>query len=246
MTNDTLTRETSSDQWQHYDQFKVSNNTVLQYYQAVQTCHSKALGDLVPTKLDTALDIASGHGETSKLLLNFAERVIGVDSSEDLIAKAKAIENPNLDFVCSTFEQYQPSAKFDLISATWFLNHVHSEQDLEATIGKIKSMLNPGGYISFVTPSSSFTSASTQKIALDLFQWRQAWFEEGDGFTRGVLSYFGQWIPTTIWQPVLLMRMLDKHFEVRTWDVKRTQVENQLLSEFNIEPPFEVIYGKLR
>lgn len=246
MSTDTMTMEATKDQWQDYDQFKISNDTVLEYYQAVQTCHAKALDDFVASKLDHALDIASGHGETSKLLLNFAERVVGVDSSEDLIAKAQTLPDPNLEFVCSTFEEYQPSTKFDLISATWFLNHVHSEEDLEATIEKIKSMLNPGGYVSFVTPSNSFTSPNIQKIALELFQWRQAWFEEGDGYTRGVLSYFGQWIPTTIWQPVFLMRMLHKHFEVRTWDVKRTQIENQLLCGFNAEPPFEVIYGKLR
>ena len=247
ITTDTKTKDTTTnDQWHNYDQLKTSNYMVSEYYRAVQTCQGAALANLVPSKVDQALDIACGHGETSKLLLNFAEQVVGVDSSDDLVTKAKMIPTPNLEFVCSTFEEYQPSTKFDLISATWFLNHVHSKQDLEATIEKIKSMLNPGGSVCFVTPGNSFTSASVQKIALDLFQWRQAWFEEGDGFTRGVLSYFGNWIPTTIWQPVFLMKMLDNHFDVRTWDVKRTQIENHLLSEFNVEPPFEVIYGNLR
>lgn len=254
MSNDTITKEplatsndvAPSDQWQDYDQFKTSNDHVSEYYQAVQTCHAEALAELVRSKVAHGLDIASGHGETSKLLLNFAEQVVGVDSSEDLITKAKMCQTPNLNFVCSSFEEYQPSTKFDLISATWFLNHVHSKQDLEATFEKIKSMLNPGGCVSFVTPSNSFTSANIQKIALSLFQWRQAWFEEGDGYTRGVLSYYGQWIPTTIWEPVFLMRMLDKHFDVQTWDVKQTQVEHRLLTDFNVEPPFEVIYGTLR
>ncbi|MEL7499528.1 MAG: class I SAM-dependent methyltransferase [Planctomycetota bacterium] len=234
------------DQWQDYDEFKTSDRHVAEYYEAVQTCQAGTLNELTSTRVGSALDIACGHGETTRALLTYASRVVGVDSSEDLIRKAKLIPHPHLSFSCSTFEAFAPESRFDLVSATWFLNHVHTEKGLIEVADKIKSLLNPGGIISFVVPGNSFTSEKSQQVALRLFGWRQAWFDKGNGFTRGIFGFGDQWIPTTIWEPIYLMRIFRQHFDLRTWDVKRTLVEHRYFTDLNVEPPFEVIYGRLR
>ena len=236
-------------QWDQYDTYKNHNKLISEYYEAVHYCHERALHKLPLASGSKGLDIACGHGESTRLLTKFADSVIGVDSSTELIRLAREQEYPKqTEFICSTFQDYKyGDEKFDLVSGSWFLNHIHNEPDLKTTISKIKSLLKPGGCISFVVPGDSFTSRRVQQLALEEYQWEQAWIEEQPKSTHGVFRYNEEsWIRTTIWQPMYLIRLFNKWFNLHTWDVKSTLVREKRLPELNMEPPFEIIYGQLR
>ncbi len=233
--------------WSNYDTFKSDKEIVMRYYAAVHRCVVLALCLLLKRKVPRALDIACGHGDSTKVLTGFAESIVGVDSSEGLIALAREREfDADVQFVCSTFERFEHTGSgFDLISGSWFLNHVHSENELAATAQRIQAMLNPGGSVLFVVPSDAFTSNRTQKLAR-VIDWVQAWTNEDVAWTEGIFRFGDEWIPTTVWQPLFLMQQLRPYFDLETWDIKGTLVRENLLPELHSEPPFEVIYGRLK
>ncbi|MCA9218331.1 MAG: class I SAM-dependent methyltransferase, partial [Planctomycetales bacterium] len=235
-------------QWQNYDRFKNSCDPVQEHYDGVRHCHSSSLSTWLDKRCMLSLDIACGYGESTRTLKRFSETVVGVDSSAEMIRIANEQGlGEHFQFVCSAFEEYDPGdLRFDHISATWYLNHIHDELSLVNIFKKIDSMLAPGGSVSFVVPSDSFTSRPIQQLARELMNWQQAWTEERSNWTKGVFSYGEEWIPTTIWQPLHLMRLLDRWFDMRTWDVKGTIVREHRMNFLDTEPPFEILFGTQR
>ncbi|EMI55911.1 class I SAM-dependent methyltransferase [Rhodopirellula sallentina] len=235
-------------QWQNYDQYKSEANQVRDYYDSVHRCHELALQEMLREPCGSALDIACGHGESTKILEDYAHSLVGVDSSDDLIDIAIAQnEHPRTQYYCSTFEDFEAEdGSFDLVSAAWYWNHVHCESGLEEAAKKIHALLRPGGYVSFVVPGDSFTSRRIQDIAREGFHWNQAWTHEMPEATEGVFSYDDTWIRTKIWQPFFLMRKFSAWFDLSTWDVKATLVREGRLPHLCSEPPFEILYGKAR
>jgi 2-polyprenyl-3-methyl-5-hydroxy-6-metoxy-1,4-benzoquinol methylase len=235
-------------QWNRYDEYKTLNDRVGEYYATVHQCLAQAIEHTLTDRCQLGLDIACGHGESTRLLSRFADRVVGVDSSDELIRIAREHElGDKFEFECCSFEDFVPPAeKFDIVTAAWYLNHVHTEEAVQGVIEKICQVLRPGGTVAMVVPGDAFTSRRTQAIGLNSFGWKQAWYEETSTFTRGVFDYGDDWIPTTVWQPTWLMRQLNEHFEIRSWDVKGTMVAEQRLVGLDVEPPFEILYGQLR
>lgn len=238
-------------QWTNYDRFKSEVNTVREYYDAVHRCYQLALNSLIPVPCDSALDIACGHGESTKLLRDHARHIVGVDSSSDLIGIAQEqTDESEIQFHCTTFEDYDelPSS-FNLVTAAWFWNHVHDEESVLSCANKIHTLLRPGGSVAFIVPGDAFTSRRTQEIARRDFQWNQAWTHESAESTEGIFSYDSAdlsdatWIHTKVWQPFFLMRLLSEWFELSTWDVKGTMVREGRMPGLVAEPPFEILYG---
>lgn len=239
----------SEDKWKGYDDYQNgSSRRVQEYYEAVNHCLSLALHQILSKRGKLALDIACGAGTSTRIISRFSDRVIGVDSSPELIQLARSEQlGERFEFIESRFEDYQcEDEKFDLISASWFLNYLDTEEDLASFFARVASLLRPGGCIAFVVPSASYATDTTQAIAREEFDWQQATLEMQPEYSRVVFSYGNDWIKTTIWQPLKLMRMLDQHFHIQAWDVKATLAYERRLQILNTEPPFEVIYGTLR
>ncbi|MDA8743734.1 class I SAM-dependent methyltransferase [Rubripirellula amarantea] len=234
--------------WQNYDRYKSQANQVREYYDSVHRCHHLALEQLLPQPCERALDIACGHGESTRVLEPFADNIVGVDSSEDLIQIAHSQSHrEGTSFTCASFDDFQANeGSFDLISSAWFLNHVLTLDELETTAMKMSSLLKRGGAFACVVPGDAFTSRRTQEIARTDFQWNQAWTHERPESTEGVFSYDDSWIRTRIWQPFFLMKFLSEWFELSCWDVKGTLVRERRMENLVAEPPFEVLYGTRR
>ena len=238
-------------QWTNYDRFKSEVNTVRDYYDAVHRCYQLALTSLLPQPCDSALDIACGHGESTKLLRDHARQIVGVDSSSDLINIAQdQADGTDICYQCTTFECYEAAeASFDLVTAAWFWNHVHDEASVVSLAEKIHGHLRPTGCVAFIVPGDAFTSRRTQEIARRDFQWHQAWTRETPESTEGIFSYDSAdlsdatWIHTKVWQPFYLMRLLGEWFDLSTWDVKGTLIREHRMPGLVAEPPFEIIYG---
>ncbi len=235
-------------QWTNYDRYKSQHMQVREYYDTVHRCFDLALHRVLPQPCDLALDVACGHGESTKLLLEHASSIIGIDSSEELIDIARNRNTqPNVRYECTSFADFSDHrGAFGLITAVWFWNHLHHERDLIQAADRMASMLHPGGRVAFVIPGDAFTTPRTQAVAREHFQWRQAWTQETTSWTQGIFSYDGTWIETTIWQPLYLMRLLSRWFELECFDVKGTMIREQRMPGLVCEPPFEVIYGCLK
>ncbi len=235
-------------QWTNYDTYKSQHTNVREYYDTVHRCFRLSLERLMPRPCDMALDVACGHGESTKLLLDYAGSIIGIDSSDDLIDIARDHnQQSNIRYECMSFEDFdEHHGAFGLITAVWFWNHVHSEQDLVRAASHMAKMLRPDGCVAFVIPGDAFTTPRTQAVAREHFHWRQAWTHETTSATKGIFSYDGSWIETTIWQPLYLMRLLSQWFDLHCFDVKGTVIREQRLMGLQCEPPFEVLYGRLK
>ncbi len=234
----------TSKAWNQYDDFKEADPRTREYYGAVHRCHALALRSLIPDKIEAALDIACGYGDSTQLLAPFARRIDGVDSSQQLIEIARRrSSNDCVQFHCCSFEEFAPTRQYDLVSASWFLNHIHTDADLVTTAKRIGELITPNGVVSFVVPSDAFTTRRIQLMGAEL-GWRQAWFQEETRFTRGVFNYCeDEYIPTTVWQPLFILQAFRPWTRLSCWDVKATIAEERLLPELESEPPFEILYG---
>lgn len=234
--------------WKNCVSKKPVVNQIRDYYDSVYRCHELALQTLLREPCEAALDIACGHGESTKSLETYACSIVGIDQSEDLIDIAIAQnEHPRTQYYCCDFRDFEVEAgSFDLVSAAWYWNHVHSEDELESAAQKICSLLRPGGCVAFVVPGDAFTSRRIQDIARQDFQWSQAWTHERPESTEGVFAYDETWVRTKIWQPFFLLRKFSRWFDLSTWDVKATLVREGRLPNLCSEPPFEILYGRVR
>lgn len=238
--------KTDQAQWNGYDTFKASESRVEEYYDAVHRCQDLALKQLLHCGNESlAIDVACGYGDSTRRLKPYAASIVGVDSSKHLIdqARERSGDDPTMSFECCTFDELQASPQsFGLLNASWFLNHLHCESSLLAAAVKIAQIVKPGGAVCLITPGASFTSVRTQSMALRL-GWEQAWFDFRAEFTRGVFRYDQEWIRTTIWQPMTIMRLFRPWMDLRCWDVKSTLISEDRLPWLKSEPPFEVLYG---
>lgn len=236
----------TSDQakWMSYDQFQ-QKPELLEYYHSINHNNVAAIKSLGMDPFGLALDLAAGCGTSTYPLLQVAKAVIGVDASRYLIKKARENNTePKVRFVCKRAQDFCPNKQVDLVCASWLLNYFHSESSLKAIIEKIHSFLRPDGCVSLVVPSTAFFSPQVQRIARESYDFEVAPLADNGTSTMGIFSYANEWIKTTVWQPLHLMRICSPWFELREWDVKGTLVRDNLLPDLSCEPPYTVLYGK--
>ena len=230
--------------WLNYGQFQ-QLPAQREYYNSIYHNNVTAIKSLGRDPFDLAVDLAAGCGTSTHPLRQVAKSVIGVDSSKHLIKVANAQNTePNVRFVCKRAENFRSRKKIDLISASWLLNHLHSESDLKGMIEKIHSLLTTDGCVSFVVPSAAFFSPQVQRVARDLYNFEVAPLADNGNSIVGIFSYENEWIKTTAWQPLHLMRICSPWFDLSEWDVKGTLVRDNLLPRLVFEPPYTVLYGR--
>jgi len=88
------------------------------------------------------LDLGCGCGRDSKVFLDAGYTVTAVDGSEALCKMAS--EFIGQDVICSTFQDYKPTEKFDGIWACAALLHL-SEDDIISVMKKLAKNLRSGG-----------------------------------------------------------------------------------------------------
>ena len=100
------------------------------------------------------LDIGCGYGRFSFIASALADKVVGVDMTESAISVANHIKSSfdidNVDFVCSSIEEYEPQDKFDFILLSGTLEHIHEASPI---LEKINGFLANNGL--FITDSPS-------------------------------------------------------------------------------------------
>lgn len=232
------------DQWSGYDRFQ-KRPAPQEYYSSIIHNLVAAIKSLRTEKFTVAIDLASGCGTSTYPLLQVAKSVIGVDASPSLVKVAKENNtHPNVQFVCERVEDYVPQERADLVTAAWLVNYSHKASDLAALIQRIHSILYPGGCVCLVVPSASFFSPQVQQVAREAYDFEVAALSVNRNSTVGIFSFANEWIKTTVWQPLHIMRVSRPWFDLHEWDVKGTLVRDNLLPELDFEPPYTVLYGR--
>ena len=166
--------------------------------------------------LKRALEIGCGTGKNTPLLASIAEKVVALDFSPGMIARARLkLSLSNVDFQIADINEEWPcaNASFDLISCNLVLEHI---EDLSHIFRESSRVLLPGGAFfvcelhpyrqyqgtqarfetaqgtamipAFVHHIADFTSAATANgfSVLDLKEW---WHEEDQGKPPRLISF---------------------------------------------------------
>ncbi|MFI7504153.1 class I SAM-dependent methyltransferase [Streptomyces sp. NPDC049687] len=98
----------------------------------------------VPEGCGDALDVGCGDGLLVRKLAGRAKRVTGVDSSSEMIARARGLAagHAELLFVQGDFLTVElPAAGYDFICSVTAIHHM----DFEAALLRMRALLRPGG-----------------------------------------------------------------------------------------------------
>jgi len=112
------------------------------------------LGQLVDVEPKKVVDLGCGPGNMTRLIAQRwpQAQVTGLDSSQDMIAKAESSEHEaNLDFALADARQWQPEEDLDLLFSNAMLQWLPDHRDLLAAwLGKMKT----GSYVAIQVPGN--------------------------------------------------------------------------------------------
>jgi trans-aconitate 2-methyltransferase len=100
------------------------------------------------------VDLGCGPGSLTATLADRwpAARVVGIDSSPDMVAAAERLSRPGrLEFQCGDIAAFRPDGPVDVVTANAVFQWVPDHLRLIETIG---SWLGPGGVLAFQVPDN--------------------------------------------------------------------------------------------
>jgi SAM-dependent methyltransferase len=115
------------------------------------------------------IDVACGQGIASRLLARHGASVVGVDSSEEMIANARrhgTPAGPEIRYVVADAEHLSPFEPDSFDAATCQLA-LMDIGDLDAALGAIARVVRPGGWLAFVIGHPCFLVPGAGRIADD-------------------------------------------------------------------------------
>lgn len=102
----------------------------------------------LPENLNVCLDVATGTGFTAAALSRKCRKVVAIDETENMLEKARDLMKQrginNVEFVKTSFEDYETDLKFDVITIRRALHHF---QDKDAFFEKASKFLSKNGII---------------------------------------------------------------------------------------------------
>jgi tRNA (cmo5U34)-methyltransferase len=113
-------------------------------YDELQRRVLEATKDLRP---DTILELGTGSGETARLLLalHSKARLVGVDSSSQMLAAAReALPADRVELRLARLEDPLPAGPFDVVVSALTVHHL-SAQEKADLFRRVARMLHPGG-----------------------------------------------------------------------------------------------------
>jgi 2-polyprenyl-3-methyl-5-hydroxy-6-metoxy-1,4-benzoquinol methylase len=126
------------------------NNSIKQYSELYTFL--KYLGDVGGK---TVLDVACGDGDYTRRLKRLgAARVVGVDISAQMIARARAMEQENplgIQYQVNDIVALAPLGAFDLVTAVYLFPYAPTKTALDKMAQAIAHNLKPGGRLLAIT-----------------------------------------------------------------------------------------------
>jgi SAM-dependent methyltransferase len=168
------------------------------------------------------LEIGCGSGMFTAMFAQTGAQLIAVDISPDLIALAKARKLPSdqVRFFEKRFEDCDVDGPFDAIIGSSVLHHL----EINAAVSRIRSLLKPGGVMSFAEPNMLnpqvflertfrqwFPYVSPDEIALVRSSFRKQLIDQG--FTDVAITPFDWLHPATPDSTIGLVQAVGWWFE---------------------------------
>lgn len=92
-----------------------------------------------------ALDVGCGAGRWCRLLAERGYAVTGIDLQPTMIESNRS-RHPDVEFVCTSIQDYRPAASFDLVSSVTVLQHLpDAEQD--RAVERIRGLTRQGAHV---------------------------------------------------------------------------------------------------
>ena len=150
------------------------------------------------------LDVGCGSGDFLYLANLCGWRSTGIDNDAEAVLQA---QDHNLHAMHTTLEALPPNPKYDMITMSHVIEHLH---DPEQSIQKAHSILNPGGRIFIETPNAN---------SFGLWRYKHAW--RGLEPPRHLV----------IFHVLALKRLLEKHGFIIRHCVWKPEVSKNLFKE---------------
>lgn len=119
------------------------------------------LSSCVPDKVESALDIGCGTGFNAALLKKFAEKITGVESSDEAITFAEKV-GISFPLIKGEFPLVVIKEQYDLISLLDVLEHIDDERQAAQ---EIERLLKPGGIAVITVPAFPFLWSEHDTLA---------------------------------------------------------------------------------
>lgn len=98
--------------------------------------------------LRSILDLGCGTGMRTAPLSAIAPRVVGLDSSEAMLSRARSANGFGCSYIQGSLQTFDLGQKFDaVICATDVMNYVRNTEELKETFFRIAKHLRVGGYL---------------------------------------------------------------------------------------------------
>lgn len=133
------------------DQYQHSKQSPIKHYSEEFTFLQK----LGAVQGQAVLDLACGDGDYTRRLKRLgAVRVVGIDISEKMVTRARAIEQAEplgIEYQVQDIAALEPIGAFDLVTAVYLFPYAPTRQALQAMTRAIAANLKPGGRLLAVT-----------------------------------------------------------------------------------------------
>lgn len=149
------------------------NRSLARYQKATY----RALLDFLPRPVsgERALDVGCGAGRWSRFLFDRGYRVVGIDIQPELI-EATRRRYPEIEFVCTSVQEYSHEEPFDLVSSVTVIQHNPYEEQC-AVIERLRRMLKSGGH--FVMLEGIKETDSPELFPRPVEEWIEIFEERG-------------------------------------------------------------------
>jgi SAM-dependent methyltransferase len=147
-----------ANQWQ-MDEFLGTGSQDVEAYRALLKRHASA-----PDRLGSVLDFGCGVGRLSRVWLQHADRVVGVDISAPMLEQARKIvgEDARVTFLLNQASDLATvgEERFDLVFSHICL--MHMPWSLARTyVSEFARICSPGGWVAFQLPTRRIATAAT-------------------------------------------------------------------------------------
>jgi len=172
--------------------------------------------------------------------------------------------NDRVNWICSDAMSYDfNEKKYDLITAVWLHNFLHTEEQQQLMACRINSLLSENGVVVFLIPSATYRTPNSgwemDYRRKEISGWYSIWKQHDKRFSRCIFSvgkteddgsYKGtEWKPMTCWDPLYFATQFYSDFiDVSFVDTKRvycqSYIHDPIISMGLCEPWFEVLVGR--
>lgn len=116
----------------------------------------RLLREARPGGFGDVLSLGCGRGQFEVMVAPEADRVLGIDLSEESIAdarrRAEELDLGNVAFECADIVDFTPDRQFDVVLCMGFLHHLTDEEGL-ALLRNVRAHLREGGTLVAQDPS---------------------------------------------------------------------------------------------